>query len=342
MDQSRQQADLHAALERARRRWLWSATVNAGGRWAALPALAAALAGAVLAMAGVRGWLPLLIVALSGLCGVAAALVITRRVYALPGRPGAPDWALGLDRALGLNDALVVLLEGPGPFAPALLARVAAGLDPAREKAAVPPRHWAPVVVACMLCLLPLAALAPRDHADTPPDNPSPVARSDRPAIPPPQALPELPPPLPPPPSPAPDGAQGGGTDGGPPGRPQPMPEPRGEGGDAPKPDPKGKPPQEQTGGPGDQVGPPPPMPEAEPEPEIDARHTPITPEAGKGETRQELRRRWLYDPNGTAMPGAQPNVPPMQGRGESPVPRQKVTSTERKTLERLYETLYR
>jgi len=346
MHELTQHPQINAALGRARRRWLNSATINAGGRWAVLPAAAAALVGLVLAMSGVREVWALSLVAAVGFAGVIAALVLTRNAFARPGRDGAPDYTLALDRALGLDDALPALVESPGAFSGPLASRVANALDPVREKQAAPARHFAPLIVGCILCLLPLAALTPdalpnqgegsQPHkvAGNPDERPAPVppARADVKE----EGNPE-------------EGNDGPGQGAGkgqkgPDGNP--LPEPGGGGGEAPKdkpkPDPFAKPPQHQPSGAGDKLGPPPQPPEETPEPEIDTKDTPLTPEAGDGETRKELRKRWLYDPNGAPLPGAQPNVPRMESKGEAAIPRQKITSNERKALEQLYEKLYR
>lgn len=345
MNAQTQNPQIDAALARARARWLNSATINAGGRWAVLPAAAAAGVGVSMAIAGVRDLLPLAVIGGLGLAGVAVALVWTRQSYARPGLPGAPDYTLALDRALGLNDALPALVENPGAFSGALAARVAGALDPAREKTAAPPRHWAMLVVACLLCLLPLAALTPDALPQAPAD-----PQSSR-------AKPENPQPSDPPPSGAGSGAasnepgegEGQGASNGGKGRDgageNPQAKPEGSAGEAPKekpkPDPFTKPPRQPAGA-GDNEGQPPPTPEKDPEEKVDSKDTPITPDAGDGETREQRGSRWLYNPKGAPLPGAKPNAPPVTSQGERAIPRQKVTTTERKTLQRLYESLYR
>lgn len=342
-----QHPQIDAALARARARWLNSATINAGGRWAVLPAAAAAVVGVSLAVAGVRDVLPLAAVGAVGVAGVIAALVMTRQTFARPGRPGAPDYTLALDRALGLNDALPALVESPGAFSGALAERVARGLDPVRERQAAPPRQWASLVVALLLCLLPLAALTPDALAETPPPKDQtaqqPKEQPELPAVPPPPASGDQPEKAEPQPGENQGKGEGNGGGGSPEGQPQPQPGQGNEEGpkDKPKPDPNAKP-EQQPKGAGDNIGPPPKPPEETPEEKVDSRDTPITPEAGKGDTREEVRRRWLYDPDGAVLPGAQPNVPRMESQGESAIPRQKVTTTERRTLERLYEKLFR
>lgn len=335
---------IQAALNRARRRWLNAAAINVGGRWASLPAAVAALTGLVLVTLGAGDpWVLLLLMAL-GLAGVAGAIVWTRAAFARPGRHGAPDWSLSLDRALGLDDALPTLLEAPGPFAATLQARVAAALDPAREKLAAPRRHYVPLAVALLLCLLPLAGLAP-DALPRPADSPQqPTARAggaspDQPAGANPVGQSES--------------GQGPGEGAGQSaamgrdgqgGTPQPKPD--GSAGEAPenkpKPDPFAKPPKNPQGSPGDNKGTPPP---AEPPPhdaDAGSKNNPITPDVGKGETREEVRSRWLYNPDGERREGAQPNLPSRDHPGEMAIPRGKVTSTERQRLEELFNKLYR
>lgn len=152
---------IDAAIRRARSRWLTSAMVNAGGRWAALPAGAAALLGITLALFGVHSLFWLLTVSLLGAVGVLVTLVLIRNHYARPGASGAPDWTLLLDRALQLDDALPTMLESNGEFRALMEARVAAGLDPVRAKQATPARRWGALIVALILALMPLVFLRP-------------------------------------------------------------------------------------------------------------------------------------------------------------------------------------
>ncbi len=154
------------ALERTRRRWLNSVTINAGGRWAILPALLVACTGmalGVLADVGLQ-WLVLMVAI--GVVWIVSALLFTRAVYARAGVPGTPDWALSLDRALGLQDALPAYLESSGRFRDALENRVAAALDRDKEKMAVQRRHWGPLFVAGVLALFPLLFWAPGTPAE--------------------------------------------------------------------------------------------------------------------------------------------------------------------------------
>lgn len=341
-----QHPQIDAALARARARWLNSATINAGGRWAVLPAAGAAVVGVSLAVAGVRDVLPLAAVGAVGVAGVIATLVMTRQTFARPGRPGAPDYTLALDRALGLNDALPALVESPGAFSGALAERVARGLDPVREKQAAPPRQWAPLIVALLLCLLPMAALAPQAAAHGPDSQlagsesstPAPGGNKDSPESgdlgqPAPDQDPE-------------SGGAGSGANAsaGADGRPQQAPATSaGEApSEKPKPDPSSQLPRPTPAGTGDETGPPPEPQVPQPEGEVESRPNPITPDAGEGETRKELRDRWLYNPAGTPLPGALTTPPPLQASGERQIARQKVTSSERKALEQLYDKLYR
>jgi hypothetical protein len=161
--------EIDQALERTRRRWLNSVTINAGGRWAILPALLVACTGmalGVLADVGLQ-WLVLMVVV--GVAWIVAALLLTRAMYARAGVPGTPDWALSLDRALGLQDALPAYLESNGRFRDALESRVAAALDRDKEKAAVQRRHWGPLFVAGVLALFPLLFWAPGAAGEEPP-----------------------------------------------------------------------------------------------------------------------------------------------------------------------------
>src|SRR5690606_17215587 len=78
------QAGIEAALRRARSRWLTSAMVNAGGRWAVLPAGVAALLAIGLALAGVHSLGLLLPLCLLSAGGALLALLLARRAYARP------------------------------------------------------------------------------------------------------------------------------------------------------------------------------------------------------------------------------------------------------------------
>lgn len=344
------ESQLQAALDIARRTWLNAATVNAGGRWAVVPAAAAALGGVVLATTGETRFWPLALVSALGLAGVAAALILTRQSFARPGRPGAPDYAILLDRALGLNDSLPAWLEAPGRFAEPLHTRLLEQLQPVRIEACAPPRQWSALAVALVLCLLPLAALTAEVGLDSavPPQG----SQTARQPVPEPEPEPELPPPPPlapepespqdPQPGPA---AQGGGNQGEG-GKPSPNPgEVPGEApADQPRPKPEaGNPPPNPTpSGTGDQTGPPPKPEEPKGDDPLDSSTSPITPDATEGESRKELRSRWMYNPEGAPLPGARPNPPPLPAGGEREIGRQKVTSGERKRLESLYEKLYR
>ncbi len=335
---------IQSALNRARRRWLNAAAINAGGRWASLPAGLAALVGLVLVVLGVRELAVLLLVSGLGLVGILASVVLTRAAFARPGRQGAPDWSLSLDRALGLQDALPTLLETPGPFAATLQARVVAALDPLREKQAAPQRHFVPLAVALLLCLLPLAGLAPdalpqdaanrqgpaTQTAGTQPGQPAGANPGDN----------------------APAGDEPGDGPGqstakgrdGQSGKPQPKPD--GSAGEAPenkpKPDPFARPPKDSPANPGDRKGTPLPAEPPPHNPDAGSKDNPITPDAGKGETREEVRSRWLYNPDGQRQQGAQPNLPNRDNAGEMHIPRGKVTTTERQRLEELFNKLYR
>lgn len=338
-------AGIDAALRRARARWLTSAMVNAGGRWAVLPAGVAALLAIGLALAGVHSLAWLLPLCLLGAGGAMLALLLTRRAYARPALRGAPDWTLLLDRALGLQDALPAWFESRGAFRAALAPRIAAGLDPQREKQAAPPRHWGALAVALLLALLPLAFWRPAAEQAAPEqvaDNPAGESAAE------------------PQPEGGPAAAGGGGDD-----HEDPAPEPGETGGGQgdegevqPKPDGSksegeaGQPPEDvqpqplnndnppTEGGVGNQDAPPsePPRPE---ETEIDPNLEHVLPDAGEGETRTENRSRWVYNPHGTKLDESTPAPPDPKQAGEKAVPRTKLTTRERKLLQELYRKLY-
>lgn len=336
-------SQIEPALRRARAFWLNSATVNAGGRWAVVPAVGIAVVGACLMIADVRDPVTLACVASIGLLAVFATLVLTRRTYSRPGRAGAPDWSLGLDRALGLRDALPTLLESPGVFSDALNARIAAELTPQRAREAGPKKHFAPLLVAMILCLMPLAGLAPDALPKTAPDAPT-AAKADK------ARAKETP-------GNAGTGDGQGEGEGGQPGGDgkaagrkgeggQPQPKDDGSAGDAPKdkpkPDPLAPPAKNNPQGPGDKQGPPPKPAEPPPPKDVKSQDTRITPDVGEGDTRKESRSRWLYNPDGAPLPDAQARAQKIEGNDELAIPRQKITSTERKRLAELFDTLYR
>ena len=348
-EEAEQISKIQTALHRARRRWLFAAMVNAGGRWAVLPGCAAAMLGIVVALAGGQSlwwFLPLTVI---GLAGVLATLAVTRQVYSRPGASGAPDWALLLDRALGLHDTLPAWLEADDRFKPALAGNVAAGLDPVREKAAAPIKRWAAVVVALILALMPLAFWRP--DAGVPPvsDNESPIAQE---------------PPL--------AGGGGGGGEGNGSGGDAGEGEGSGDGpsegngggngdgdGETPrKPDASGanggageKPDDAQPEAPddpsrprestGDQPETPPDAPPAKPPGEVEEKVESITPDAGEGETRTERRAKWVYNPEGEGLDESTPTPPRLHHDGERALPRSRVKTSERKVIEDLYRKLY-
>lgn len=344
---------IHRAVARARRRWLLSMTVNAGGRWAVLPGGLAALLGIALALAG-WAWLSLLIVAAAlGVAGMALVLGLTWWACSRPGARGAPDWTLLLDRALGLDDALPTLLERGGEFTPVIEARVANGLDRKREKLATPARHWGALIVALVLALMPLVFWRPDPGDQANP--PGQIAEED--------ARPED--------SAAPRGnggeGQGGGTEPGEDGGGEDGDEneggsgtgdgeegkvrskPDGNSGDGSgRPPPEGELPKPENNSPrpegesgvGEHDQPPTPPPERE-DPDLDTNLEHIKPDAGEGETRAENRSRWVYDPDGDKLDESRPSPPDIEHPGEKSVPRTKLTSKERKAIEELFKKLY-
>lgn len=323
--------------------------INAGGRWAVLPAGLVALLGIVLALAGERslGWLVLL--AGLGVAGVGATLVITRRMYARPAAAGAPDWTLLLDRALGLDDALPTWCEASGEFRTGMEARIAAGLDPEREKLAAPARHWAGLVVAILLALMPLVFWQPDEPNSTPPDT-----IADQPEAPRPETT---------------NGGGGGGSGegegegegdapggdkegdnsggGGGEGDTKQRPDGgKGETGAGDKPEDAEPTPRNDTPKPedkdvGDNTNPndkPPPKPEDKDIPsDIDK----VKPKAGDGDTRTETSSRWVYNPDGEKLDGSTPTPRDANHPGEKAVPRTKMTRSEREAIERAYRRLY-
>lgn len=335
------------ALDRTRRRWLLSAMINAGGRWAVLPATLIACAGMALVLAGPPAWYWLALLAVGALAAVAGTLGLTLRAYARPGAAGAPDYALLLDRALGLGDALPAYLESTGPFKIALERKIKGGLDGRREKAAAPVRHFGPLLVALILALMPLA-LSQLDREAPPPDtiadaasqpeqSPQPASgssgqgsgesgSSEAEAE---DATPD-------------EGSGGGGDEGRVPGAPDGG-KAEGGAGEAPpesKPQPKPDGQTPDSGGTGDQQGKP-EAPEPPKDPDIKNDFDKIRPEATDGDTAKTDRSRWIYNPDARPLEGATPNAPDMKGGGERPIDRTKVTARERKLIDDLYRKLF-
>jgi len=339
MDSQRGENSISNALGRARERWLNAATVNVGGKWAIISGLTASIVGFTLAGAGESHWGWLGGAVILGLAGVALALVLTRRAFSRPGRPGAPDFVVALDRALGLRDSLPALVESPGPFKPLLEARVASALTPDSLRRALPPRNFAPLAVALILCLMPLAGLAP--DALEPQESQSPQTARDKPAQPG-TAQPE--PEDPAEELPAGEGqsqAAPHGREGGEGAQPAPQPTEGESPADMPQPEAAPDAPPKHPGAPGDKEGPP-PLPPAPPEKrDVETRDVRVTPDAGEGETRREKRSRWMYDPHGAPHEG-ETRAPGVDAAGEWSIARQKLTAGERKRLEELYEKLYR
>lgn len=340
--------ELQPALERARLRWLNAAMINAGGRWAALPAVAVLAAALALALAGWRDFALLAALSALGLCGVAAALLLTRQAFARPRRPGAPDWSLQLDRELGLNDALVTLLDGAGLFAKAVQNRVAAGFDEARARKAAPRKHWGALVVALLLALMPLALWspdprAPQDSQVAEKGSAGNDSNDDTSAGGPGKGD-------------AGTGKQkksGGKGEGGESATADPgetrasQPAPSGRASDKPGDPPPSevKPtPAEGSGkerGVGDDNGPKPPE-AAQPEKTPESKERPITPEPGEGERRTKETSKYVYDENGERKPGAEATGPSWKEKAEDVIPRMKLTSRERKMLEEWFNKVGR
>jgi hypothetical protein len=340
---------IEAAISRSRRRWLASAMINAGGRWAVVPAGIVALAGIGLALAGATSLYVLLPLVALGVVGAGAALILTRRAYALPGAAGAPDWSLLLDRALGLNDALPAYIEGKGDFRAPLESRIAAALDATKEKQATPRRHYAPLAVALILALFPLVSWLPDPLADN--DQASDVSRQ--------------------PAASAPIEPSGGGSGkesatgtpdksdeeetgdrsdssggGGDEGKVQKRPDGEKTGGGAGRPPEDVKPepmkgnPSPKEGGTGDT--PPPPTEAPKPEDkDVETDLTKIKPNAGEGETRIEDRSRLVYNPDGEPLDGSMPTPRDTGHAPERAMSRTKVTTGERKRIENVYRKLY-
>ena len=339
---------IEAAVGRARGRWLTSAMVNAGGRWAVLPCAAVALIAIALALTGVHSLFWLLPLSSIGLAGAVSALLLTRWAYARPGASGAPDWTLLLDRALGLNDALPTWLESKGEFRAAMEGGIARRLDLKREKLAIPARRWGALIIVLVLALMPLTFWRSEAEPEPPPQvakqearqpeapaGESPSTAEGESAGPSEDSSGE---------NPAdsngqggkgdegevqkrPDGAKSEGGAGDPPPDVQPK-----ESKDNPQPPPK-------EGGVGDKNADPTPPTEGE-DPDVESNLNHIKPDAGEGDTRTESRSRWVYDPDADKLDGSTPGAPDMKHPGEKAVPRTKVTSRERKLLEDLYKKL--
>lgn len=343
---------INNAVRKARRRWLVSMVVNAGGRWAVLPACVGALAGMALALTGAGlPWLMhtvgLVAFVALGLGGVLFALGLTCLAYMVPGVRGAPDYTLLLDRALGLDDALPTWLEKQGEFSNALETRVAKGLDPVREKRATPARRWGAVMIALLLALMPLLFLRPKPESE-PPEQ---VAKQ-----------PETPPPAAPNGDPGSNGG-GGASEGDQSGNDQGESESksgRGEEGEVKRrpdeasgegdgaPPPEGELPRSENNAPrppregnvGDNEQPPNDRPERK-APDLENNFENVRPDAGEGETRSEDRSRWVYDPDGEKRDDAPPRPRDVKHPGEKSVPRTKITSSERRTIRQIFKKLY-
>lgn len=315
-----------------------------------IPGGVVALLGIVLALAGERslGWLVLL--AGLGVAGVGAALVITRRMYARPAAAGAPDWTLLLDRALGLDDALPTWCEAEGDFRAGMEARIAAGLDPEREKLAAPAKHWGGLVIALLLALMPLVFWQPEQSNEQAPET---IADQPEEVTPPPtggggggagegagEGEGE---------GDAPGGDKEGDNGGGGGGEGETKTRPdggKGESGAGEKPEDAEPTPRDNTPKPDNQdVGDdsnPTEQPKPKPnEDEIPSDIDKVKPKAGDGDTRTESTSRWVYDPDGEKLDGSTPT--PREGNhpGEKAVPRTKMTRSERELIEKTYRKLY-
>lgn len=335
-EKSENRARIDASLARARRRWLNAATVSAGGRWAVLPALLLALLGCTFALAFPESWVAPGIVAALALLAVGVTLVLTRRAFARPARTGAPDWALPLDNALALQGSLATLLDGGGVFTSALETQVAAALDERALRRAAP--QWRPgaVLTALLLAVLPLIFKLP----GVPESNPDEIARGGES-----ETKPEVET------EPPPD-AEGAGSAGASSGagsaekgegtEDEPGESSEGGAGEFPpdeeiQPDSADAPQPPEAGS--EAADPPPDLrPDKKEKPGLDDQH--IKPEPGDGETREETRRRLVYDENS-------PDRKAVTAAGASPrriaedlVPRMKLTTRERRRLETWFRKL--
>lgn len=348
MPKERAANPLQASLSRARARWLNSAMINAGGRWAILPAVVTALTGLALALTGYRDMLPFALLCLLALCVIAAVLLSTRQVYSEPRRRGAPDWVVHLDRALSLDEALVTLLDGAGPFSGAVEARVLARLDEKRARMAAPRRHWGGLLSALLLALLPMAFWSPTAspfeeqsaRADAGQDPAvQPKSRDDAPGSSS-QAGPRG--------EKAGKQKQGGANSGAADGETkatQPAPSARAadKPGDPPPDDVRPEPAPSNSHAPkvGDNKGPKPPD-QTPPGKQPDSVERAITPEVGEGERRTRETSRYVYDPEGDRRPGSDTRAPDWKERAEDAIPRMKLTSRERKLLEEWFNKIGR
>jgi hypothetical protein len=340
--------ELQPALERARLRWLNAATVNAGGRWAAIPVVPVALLALALSLAGWRDFALLAALSALALCGVAAALLLTRQAFSRGKRSGAPDWSLQLDRELGLNDALVTLLDGAGPFAKVVQARVAANFDESRARKAAPRKHWGALLVALLLALMPLALWSPKPEQPSA-DEVAQGGAGENAATPGESA-----------------GSKGEGGGAGKGKKPAPGPKNSGESSSAEpgetqgaKPEPSGRasdspgdpPPKDVNPEPSNGSGTQPkdgevkgtkPPPSETPEKPVDSKDTPIVPDVGEGERRTKKTSKNVYDENGERVPGATANGSTWKKEAEDVIPRMKLTSRERKLLEEWFNKVGR
>jgi hypothetical protein len=281
-------------------------------------------------------------IAAAGLAGVLAVLAMARlrearRVY------GTPPEALLLDRALGLHDGLPAYLEGSGCFQPALESRLAAGLARDWQQPPLFRRNLLPLFAALLIALLPLA-LIPRGAATEDPPQIADEPESDLPQ--------------------GDSGSEGATSENGEAGEGESDSDAQGNGGGGgDSGEPASQPGQEAPGGAGEapeDVTPEPTLPQDAPQPgeageapegmkppepprqpEIGEDLHRVTPEAGEGETTTVDRTRWIYNPQGAPHEGARPRPPEFEHPGERPVPRTKLTSRERRTIEELYRQLF-
>ncbi len=323
--------------------------VNAGGRWAALPAVLTLVMALALSLWGYRDFALLAALSAFALCGVAAALILTRQVFSRGRRSGAPDWSLQLDRELGLNDSLVTLLDGAGPFAKVVQANVAANFDESRARRAAPRKHWGALLVALLLALMPLALWSPKpevpssdevaqggtgensknpgDSAGSTGEGGKAAGKGKKPAAGP---------------------RNGGDAASAEPGETKAsQPTPSGRASDAAgNPPPKDATPEPSTGSgtqpkDGEIKGQKPP-PSETPEKPVDAKDNPITPDVGEGERRTKETSKYVYDENGERKPGTEATGPSWKEKAEDVIPRMKLTSRERKLLEEWFNKVGR
>lgn len=328
---------------RARRQWLNTAVINAGGRYALLPIALFSVLGMVFTAGGWAGNFTVYILLVLAIFAVLTAIpifLLVRIIYATSRSRGAPDWALLLDRSSGSRDMIPSWLEAAPEFKPAIAAQIDI---PSKVELGLK-RNWGNLFLMLMLLAMPFGLL---QWQDTPEQQENIADLETEQEVPPPPTSPED---TPPPPAESneeqdenTDSSSGGGSseDGdGNTEKPQPdtgketSPEQPNEE------DPEPAEPEEDNGssnesGDGDGTPPEPEKNEFDPE-EIDPNR--VTPESRDGDTVKRERKKWIYDPEGENRDGTKLKPSNAKVSGEHALPRTSMTNEERATVKKLQE----